>query len=147
MKQLIFLTLCATLTLFSACKKNDAEVDARDQFLGTWKGTLIPIIGQDVYAFERLLLIKKTDNSSNKITLTDLNDKTEITGTVNGKTVTLDQWVEKREDKNSSKYTFTYSSGTGNVCGTSLAATGTLSLSIDGVDKGKGTWSCVWTKQ
>lgn len=155
-KLLVFLALCATFTFFSSCKKNEPKVDAREQFLGAWKGTIIYIVGTSTNSFDRYVVIKKTDNSLNKITISNFSNATNFavsfTGTVNGSTVTFDQWVdtfynEDKDKKPKTTYTFTQN-GTGSISGSTLTSTGKVKVLIDDdTDPLDGTWSCIWTKQ
>lgn len=155
-KILICLTLCTTLALFSSCKKDDPKVDAREKFVGTWKGEIsYPNVLEN--PIKRYVVVKKIESTSNKITFTNFSSYdgfASITGTVNESTVTFDQWTDKidlyltTDDKTSTPFAFTHKEGTGNISGSTLTTSGKVDILNESTSKSATrTWTCVWTKQ
>lgn len=147
MKNLTILGLCA-LTIFSACKKKTEEpVDARDQYLGTWEGTMTTtVLDLSILNVETdKEVITKTANTTNKITLTDASDATErMTATVNGNSIIFEQGTRIYHGDG---YTATLTiNGTGTISGKALSATGTLKVTKNGSTY-DGSWSASWAKK
>lgn len=144
MKPLTLLALGAFFIIFSACQQKTEDTDAREQYLGTWTGTVTIIVpSQSINRTDvDKEVVTKTANRRNKITLTSQPDTTGyITTTVNGSSITFDPVAVEDGIENGIR------GGTGTINGKTLTASGTLKyLSREGTPH-DGTWSATWSKE
>lgn len=129
--------------LLSSCKKDEAEKDSRDQFVGTYTGTQIVIVPE----------LEMSDSFTGTMSITKSNEASKIL--INDGSVTQKAYVT------GSKYEYEKFSQTETVEGTTitmeLTGSGTLAngvLTESGIVTyyflGKsfvGTWSATFTKQ
>jgi len=134
------------IVLMAGCKKDETSppVDARDKYVGVWKGnTTLSIPALDFSeTIEGTQTISLSSTNSQRILITssgevmyaDMNGNSyvyqeyTITDAYEGET-----WVEQYN-------------GTGTLNGTTLTETGTVKISYMG-ETYNGTWTCTMTKQ
>lgn len=141
-----YLTLSVILTFIlivgSSCKKESAPVDARDKFVGTWKGTFtLKIPGLSIDQSESATqVISKSSSTQNQI-LFDGSTK----ASVNGNGYTYIEWTETVTNPNVGSIIFIFN-GTGSISGSVITESGTVKTTILGITY-SGTWSSILNKQ
>jgi archaellin len=128
--------------LILSCKK-DEGID-RDQFIGTWKGTLnysIPSYGTFI---PRDLTITITSGSgSNNINISQAYVTTSLTAVVSGNTYTYNEYTITSTSGDGQTMVY---NGQGSMSNNTLIENGTVVLK-SGVNTYPGTWNTVLTKQ
>lgn len=144
MKKYLTLSVILTFVLIvgSSCKKESAPVDARDKFVGTWKGTVtlkIPSLSID-QSESTTQAISKSSSTQNQIVF-DGSAK----ASVNGNGYTYNEWTETVTDPSVGTIIFIFN-GTGSISGSVITESGTVKTTILGTTY-SGTWSSILNKQ
>ncbi len=147
MKNLIKASLLffSIFLIFSACKK-DEEIDPRDPFIGSWKGTQRMIVA-DLQFDESVTFVQtisKDPEYSNKIRLGSPGTDEYLTAKVVGNAYTYDQ---SSFTYNQDGYTYTFiQNGGGSINGSVINESGTVTINVAG-QQFNGTWSAILNKQ
>jgi hypothetical protein len=139
------LFFCVILLTLVSCKK-DKEVDPRDAFVGTWKGTQREIVAElevdESSTFTQI--ISKDPEYSNKIRLGWPNSDEYFSAKVNGNAYTYDEiiWTINQDG-----YTYNFvQNGGGSINGSVITEGGTLQVNVVG-QQFRGTWQATLNKQ
>ena len=139
------LLLGVILLIVVSCKK-DEEVDSRDAFIGTWKGTQREIIAELEFDESSTFtqIISKDPEYSNKIRLGWPGSDEFFSARVNGNAYTYDEitWTINQDG-----YTYTFvQNGGGSINGSVIKEGGTLQVNVGG-QQFRGTWEATLNKQ
>lgn len=143
-KSFLFLSIALLSIVFVSCKKDDAPVDARDQFVGRWFGNFtfsIPAAGvNDTDTLSHI--ITKNPAIANQIII----DSVQY-ATVNGNSFTYLPYTDSETDPTTGAVTTFTFNGSGSIAnGTTMTETGTIIITSSGVTL-NGTFSANLTKQ
>ena len=142
MKKVILIALVTVLAFSYGCKKDSS--DSRDQYVGTWKGTMTVIIpGLSINASsDGVNTYSKSTLNSNKVIITSGTDIENVT--VNGNSYVYDQYTVV---DNSTGNTITYViNGNGTISGNTIVEIGTLTVSANGGSY-PGSWTSTMNRQ
>jgi hypothetical protein len=147
MKNVLKATLLSLslLILLSACKKEE-EIDPRDQFVGTWKGTqrMIVLDLQFDQSDTFTQIITKDPDYPNKIKLGFPDTDESYSAKVVGNAYTYD---ESSFTYNQDGYTYTFiQNGGGSINGSVITEGGTVKINVAG-QQFSGTWEATLNKQ
>jgi len=138
--------ICALLLVSSTISCNKNANDDRNQFIGTWTGTInsvVPGLGSNTTKPETLI-ITKGNNKNNQIILTQTGGTGVPTANVSGNTYT---YVEYTSSSTSQNITVSMTiDGTGTLNGNIINESGTLTYVISGQSY-PGTWTSALVKQ
>jgi len=137
--------ICAFLLVSSTISCNKKANDERNQFIGTWTGTInsvVPGLDSNTTKAESLIITK--GNKNNQILLSQTGSTIIPTANVSGNTYT---YVEYTSSSTSQNITVSMTiDGTGTLNGNIINESGTLTYVISGQSY-PGTWTSILVKQ
>jgi len=142
----LIMLLASVALLFNSCKKDEAVVDARDKYVGTWKGTttiIVSSLDMNETSATTQTVTKSTTNSS-QISFTELGSTDPSKANVNGNSYIYE---DETYTENSNGITMTIKmTGGGSINGNVITESGSVTISASGKSY-TGTWTGTLNKQ
>lgn len=146
MKKVFFVCAMVSIALFSSCAKE--EIDERDKFIGTWKGTNTIVVNSLDFneSTTEQFTIQKKSGTTNQIEFIypEEDNAPKIVATVNGNSYTYDEFLVT-ENQDNTTITLVINGG-GQINGSVISETGTITMNVMG-ESYSGIWNSTMNKQ